>query len=92
MKCPHAGLNHGPQVYKTCALPLSYTGRDVAETAKAAACIAFKCLSVHAVVPCLGVAAFAKGLNALDQIALSAQLRTSTSKITLGEALASRHY
>ena len=26
MVCPHAGLNHGPQVYKTCALPLSYTG------------------------------------------------------------------
>ncbi|KAL3159024.1 hypothetical protein ABBQ32_011024 [Trebouxia sp. C0010 RCD-2024] len=28
--CPHAGLNHGPQVYKTCALPLSYTGSIVA--------------------------------------------------------------
>jgi len=27
LKCPHAGLNHGPQVYKTCALPLSYTGQ-----------------------------------------------------------------
>ena len=26
LMCPHAGLNHGPQVYKTCALPLSYTG------------------------------------------------------------------
>ena len=25
-KCPHAGSNYGPSVYKTDALPLSYTG------------------------------------------------------------------
>ena len=25
-KCPHAGSNYGPSVYKTDALPLSYRG------------------------------------------------------------------
>ena len=28
-KCLHAGLNHGPLVYKTNALPLSYKGKSL---------------------------------------------------------------
>ena len=27
--CPHAELNHGPQHYKCCALPLSYKGNAI---------------------------------------------------------------
>ncbi len=27
-RCPHAGLNYGPPVYKTGALPLSYRGSE----------------------------------------------------------------
>ncbi len=37
-KSPHAGLNHGPQVYKTCALPLSYTGQWIDNSAKTGNC------------------------------------------------------
>ena len=28
-KCPHAGSNYGPSVYKIDALPLSYKGFDI---------------------------------------------------------------